>query len=139
MLLAKQAIRSKFDTFTGCSVKHQNEAFEANPLNPFINYYIDGSSSYQSGIGTSQYTIDYGILFITAYIQSGIGDYDVSSLLEQAASLFSGKRLNTSSDLKYIEFDRYSFGGSGNGDEDGVWYMESISIPFRLIGPLTGA
>jgi hypothetical protein len=138
MLLAKQAIRSKFDSFSGCAVKHQNEAFEANPLVPFLNYFIDGSTSYQSRMGSSQHYIDSCILFITAYIQSGIGDYDVTNILEQAANMFSCKKIVTSSPSTVLVFDRHGFSGNGNADDDGVWYMESLSIPFDVISITTG-
>lgn len=131
----KASIRTQMADWTETPVKWPNENIEITADTPWLAIEIDGGQGYTSPFGDTahRFSRNAGILWLMIYVPTGTGFDDASTLLRQASALFAMQSLATSVSGCYLHFDAASFGGSGSGDEDGLWYMEALSIPFTLV------
>jgi len=132
---AKAAIRAQMADWSETPVKWPNENIEISADTPWLAIEIDGGQGYTSPFNDAAYRFskDAGILWLMSYVPTGTGFEYASTLLRQVSMRFAMQSLPTSVSGCYVHFDAASFGGSGSGDEDGLWYMEALSIPFTLV------
>lgn len=134
--LAQAAIRQKvLAEWTATPVSWPNEAFIAPSNAPWILFEIisTGSRANEYGAADKRHRLDFALLWAHVYVPRNTGTDTALALSRQAGSLFDGQMIDTASAYSRLIFKAHSFGGAEDGDDDGIWFRASVSIPFTII------
>lgn len=111
-------------------LRYPNEAFTP-PDGPWVDFEIEGSLFGQQSIGehvqADNRWDEEGRIWLHVMVPTGSGGARARGAAKRIAGLFRGKTLLSNQ----LEFLDASIGAGSPGDENGAWFMISVSIDWR--------
>lgn len=126
---AKAAIRAKLEAeWQATPIAWPNEGFDRPTQEPWVYVEILGGGSESTVFGSDGKRVarDDGIIFAHVFVPVGTGEAVATEYAVQLGEIFRVKRFNG------ISTGAPSVGVGEQGDDDGLYWRVSVSIPFSI-------
>jgi hypothetical protein len=101
---------------------------------PWVYIEVTGTTATIIGTGTpgNQTVLDDGLITIHAYAATGAGRATARANARQAGEIFRVKKFYDTDPGAYVRTWTPRMLGGGPGSDDGIWWRQSVVIPFEF-------
>ena len=113
--------------WSGAPITWPNEGLEvADSSSPWVYAELSSSGLYQLELGLGGVWVEDGIIWLHIHAPVGTGTLEIRAIAKQLSNLFRLAR------VPGITFGRQSLGAGEQGDDDGLYWRQSLTIDYEF-------
>lgn len=103
-------------------------------LKPWVYLEIEGAGSTQRGVGApgNQLWVDDGLIAVHVFVPVGKGAAKARQIASAVGEIYRAARFYDDVEGYFVRTFAPHVDGGGSGDDDGLWWRVSVSVPFEF-------